>query len=470
MAGTFIFGEQEIRPGAYFNIQKEGQEEEAGAVNGVTAVIFQADTGPLCEAVEIDVKDGYEKIFGTGKTTDAMQEAIKGGAKTLIACRVGSGGTSASVTIQDVDGADAVTITAKDSGKKEFAVTIREKLGDETKKECILYDGRAELEVAEFVTGEGEAAALSASLASSGYFTAKTADGKDSAVLMEVSQSAFTGGEDPSVTVNDYADAFAAVEKYSFNTICVDTEDRAVHLLLQAFVARVFTAGLLTQAVVAERDTVELETRMEHAAAFNDEKMHYVLNAHVKGTDFELNGYQTAARIAGMIGACPSNLSLTHTVIQGVQELLEKLTNTQIIAAEKKGCIVLTRNMSTKKIWIDHAINTLVEPPEHMDAGWKKIRRVKTRFELIQRINARMDECIGKLDNDSNGRSTAVMKMQEIGDSMVAEGKLVSCQVSESVLYTADGDSAWFIIKVVDKDSMEHIYLTFNFQFSTRAG
>ena len=39
--------------------------------------------------------------------------------------------------------------------------------------------------------------------------------------------------------------------------------------------------------------------------------------------------------------------------------------------------------------------------------------------------------------------------------------------MTESSAYKADGDSAWFDIDVIDKDSMEHIYLTFLFRFST---
>lgn len=52
---------------------------------------------------------------------------------------------------------------------------------------------------------------------------------------------------------------------------------------------------------------------------------------------------------------------------------------------------------------------------------------------------------------------------------MIAEGKLTAITVSESTANVADGDSAWFDIDVVDKDSMEHIYLSYRFQFSTNA-
>lgn len=466
MAGTFILGETKVRPGSYFNIQKKGGNSAASVMNGVTAVIFKADFGPLNTAVELSAEDGYEKTFGTGLTTDAIREAIAGGAKTIIACRVGNGGTQGTISLTDTEGADALTITAKYPGEKDFTVTIREKLSDSALKECIFYAGTTEFEKVEFAAGEGEVNALVDALASSKNFKAEAKEGTDNATLAAVSQSAFTAGTNPEVTTGDYSNAFAEVEPFEFNTICLDTEDTEIHLLLQSFIGRIFDAGSLTQAVVAEKQSVDLETRMAHAASFNDEKMNYVLNAHVDEQGTEIDGYQTAARIAGMIGAVASSSSLTHTVISGFSELKEKLTNTEMIAAEKKGCIVLSYNKA-KQIWIDNAINTLITPADNQDEGWKKIRRVKTRFELIRRINNTTDDLIGKVDNDKNGRATVISQMQGVGDAMKEEGKLTACTVTESSIYQADGDSAWFDIDVIDKDSMEHIYLTFYFRFST---
>lgn len=466
MSGTFILGETKVRPGAYFNIQKKESNSGNGIMNGVTAVIFKADFGPLNTAVEINAEDGYEKVFGTGLTTDAIGEAIAGGAKTIIACRVGNGGTQGTINLKDTDDEEVLSITAKYPGEKDFSVTIREKLSDSTLKECIFYAGTAQFEKVEFASGEGEAKALVDALAYSRNFKAELVDGKGNAVLPVVSQSVFTKGTNPQVTIEDYSNAFAQVESYEFNTICLDTEDTEIHMLLQSFINRIFDAGSLAQAVVAEKHTVDLDVRMKHAAAFNDEKMNYVLNAWVDEQGTTIDGYQTAARIAGMIGAVSSNSSLTHAVVSGFSELLEKLTNTEIITAEKRGCIVLTYNKS-KQVWIDNAINTLITPAANQDEGWKKIKRVKIRFELIRRINNTADELIGKIDNDTNGRATLISQIQAVGDSMKEEGKLIKCTVTENSAYKADGDSAWFDIDVIDKDSMEHIYLTFHFRFST---
>lgn len=466
MAETYLVGETKVRPGAYFNIQKQGSNAPAAVISGVTAVIFKSDFGPLDKVVELSAEDGYADTFGNGGTTDAIQEAMNGGAQTILACRVGNGGTAATILLNDKDGEAAVTLTAVYPGKKEFTATVREKISDSTRKECILYAGATEFEKFEFASGEQEAAALVEAFSASKKFKAELKEGKSEAVLLNVSQSIFTAGTDPQTTASDYSNAFAMVEPYDFNTICVDTEDTAIHLLLQAFVNRVFHAGTLGISVVAEKHTIDLETRMAHAAAFNDKKMCYVLNASINEQGREIDGYQTAARLAGMIGACASNSSLTHTVIHGFHEILERLTNSQMIAAEKKGCIVLSYN-SAKQVWVDNAINTLITPADNEDDGWKKIRRVKTRFELIRRMNVTADNLVGKVDNDKNGRATVISQLQAVGNAMIAEGKLIACHVSESMVYPANGDSAWFEVAVVDKDSMEHIYLTYKFQFGT---
>ena len=120
MAGTYVLGETKVRPGAYFNIQKKGTGQQSGTVSGVTAVLFRSDFGPLNTAVELNPDDGFANTFGNGGTTDAIQEAINGGAQTIIACRVGNGGTSATATLNTAEGQAAVKITAAYPGKESL--------------------------------------------------------------------------------------------------------------------------------------------------------------------------------------------------------------------------------------------------------------------------------------------------------------------------------------------------------------
>lgn len=466
MAGVFVLGEEKIRPGSYFRIKKNGDDSTSEIINGVTAVIFRSDFGPLGKASVLGRDEGYESTYGTGGTTDAIKEVFKGGANTVVAVRLGDGGSLASVKLKNTEDEEVVIISTKQPGSKAFSVTVREKVTDTSVKECIIYTGTSVFERYQFPAGEGEAAALTEAVSISSNFAAKVTEGKEEAALADVSQESFEGGEDPVVTVNDYSAAFALAEPYIFNTICVDTEDTAVHSLLYSFINRIFDNGSLAQAVIAEKNSVPLETRQKRAAAYNDEKMNYVLNAYIQTPYGDIDGYQTAARIAGMVGAVPSNSSLTHTVVTEFTDILERLTPSQMSKAETMGCIVFSMN-TKDQVWIDNAINTLITPPDNKDRGWKKIRRVKTRFELLRRCNEVTDNLVGKVDNDSNGRLTITGQLTDVCYNMVKEQKIISYNVTENRDYPADGDSAWFDLDVVDKDSAEHIYTSFGFQFST---
>lgn len=468
MAGYFMIGEQKVRPGGYFNIQKTGDGPSVGAINGIVGILFKSDWGPLNEVVEISVDDGYEGVYGTGGTTDAIGLAFEGGATTAICCRIGNGGTESSVKLKLEEGeTEGVSITAKYAGAKAFTVSVKDKLSDETMRECIVYSGTKEFEKVSFAKGEDEVAALVEAFANSKNFkVSKVADAKG--ILAAVTQTAMTAGTDPTATVEDYSNGFAELEAYYINTACVDTEDKAVHGLLDAFLDRIFNVGQLAQGVIAEKPSVDLDERMSTGASYNSEKMVYVLNASATSTTYgNIEGYQVAAKIAGMIAGCSSKQSLTHTVLDKITQLNERLKGTVITKAETMGCLVLSVNKK-KQVWIDSAINTLITPADNQDEGWKKIRRVKTRYEMITRMNDRADELVGKVDNDPNGRSTIISQLQGIGDDMKDEGKLVACKVSESTIYKADGDSAWFLIDCIDKDSAEHIYLMYMFRFSTQ--
>ena len=271
MAGYFNLGETKIRPGGYFNVQADDDDAAFGAVDGVVAVLFQATIGPLGKAVILNARDGYEKTFGTGGTTDALREALHGGASKLIAVRVGTGGTAGSVQLATSDeNSKKITVTAKTVGNQAFSVTIRTKLTDSTKKEVIFYLGTAEFEKYTFAVSADEIAACVAAINASDNFSA-VADTGASGTVTAVSQSAFTAGTNPTVAAAQYSAGLEEVEKYYFNTICVDTADTAIHALVAAFLDRIYEKGQFGQAVIAMNHSTALATRKAAAAGFDSE-------------------------------------------------------------------------------------------------------------------------------------------------------------------------------------------------------
>lgn len=471
MAGIFTIGEIKARPGVYTRYENAGGPQLASAINGIGAAIIRANWGPLNQLVELDGINAIAPAFGSSQTVDTITEMFNGGCSKVKAVRAGSGGTATKITLKDSAAVDVVAITAKYVGDRAFNITIRDSIVNPDKRECVIYEGTAEFEKIIFDkgdTGIGEPASLVSAFANSKNFTAtKTADGNK--ILANIAQAPMTAGTNPTVTTADYSNAMNILEASKWNVLCVDTEDTAVHALVQSFIQRAYLEGYMPMACVAESKTIDLDTRMDHAAAFNDEKMHYVLNSTFDASGNLYDGHRLAARIGGMIAAAPSNTSLTHTVVNGFVSLAEPLTNSQIEKALAKGCIVLTVN-ANDQVWIESAINTLVTPNANQDAGWKKIRRTKTRFELMDRIVATTDPLIGKINNDSDGRATFMTAAQGVINEMIREKKLLpGSKIYEDTNNPPAGDSAWFIIAVDDIDSMEKSYLAFKFRFAPAA-
>ena len=101
------------------------------------------------------------------------------------------------------------------------------------------------------------------------------------------------------------------------------------------------------------------------------------------------------------------------------------------------------------------------------DKGWKKIRRMKTRFELEDRVDATIENLGTSLDNDDDGRATVISAITDVMDAMVGEKKISPGGTVElDASNPPKGDSAWFNISPDDIDSMEIFYLTYRYRFA----
>lgn len=470
MSGTYTIGEKKIRPGSYFRYANAGGVEVVGATNGIAAVVFQSNWGALNKEFDMDVTmlNNIKDYYGTGSGPKAIEQAFIGGATTIRAVRVGNDdGTNASVTLKTSgDSAkDAVTISAAYPGDRTFTVSLRTNLITD-QRQLTIYDGVVIFEQISYDAGTDEAAALVAAVkAKSKNFTAVLASGA-SGSLADVTQVAMEGGKNPTATNDSYSKGMDVLERYKWNTICCDSDEDAVQKLLQTFAQTSYDTGHLGMAVIAGKQDQDLDERMQLAASYNDEKVVYVLSGWQDSEETAYEGYLAAARIAGMIAYQPTNSGLTHTVIKNATALLEPLTNGEIIKAEQKGCFVLSLNDSDQ-VWIDNSINTLVTPNADQDEGWKKVRRVKTRFEIIDRINSTADKIVGKINNDSDGRGTIVAAGTNVLNEMAGESKIFSgATMTESTTYAPEGDSCWFDINADDIDSAEHIYINYRYRFS----
>ncbi|WHH58310.1 phage tail sheath subtilisin-like domain-containing protein [Petroclostridium sp. X23] len=474
MGGFFTVGEQKIRPGAYIRYENTGAPAEGIVPAGACAAVFKADWGPLGVSKSILTPTEAEKYYGsvgTNNNMDVITEELAN-CEEVIAIRLGSGGTKGTYAIKDTATTPATVINAvaKYPGTRAISLTIKDSLTDATMREFIVYEGTKERQKITFSKGSGEVDALIAAWTEAGSdWVDLTKVAAGNGTLQTLSQQALAGGANPTITNSDYSAAFSVIEALNWDAIAIDTEDTTIHALLQGFVSRVFREGKLIRGVVGEKTTVPLATRMTNAASFNDFCMHYCLNGWYDAAGNKYEGYRTAARIAGIIAAAPANWSLTHYVITGATALTETLTNPQIESALQKGALVFTTSPQGQ-VWIEYGINTLVTLTADQDAGWKKIRRVSTRFELMKRIATTVDPLIGKVDNSPDGRATIIAAAQGIINKMASEGKLLEGgTITEDPDNAPAGDSAWFKIAVDDLDSGEKLYFAYGFRFAPEA-
>ena len=471
MAGiVFRSGEQKVRPGVYIRVQNVGQPVVPALPNGIVAAVFRSNWGPIQTPTVIETAEVISEKFGVSASLDMLQEAFRGGCKKIVGVRVGGAGAPAQVTLTDSNNTpvQVVKITTKYPGTRgnNFTVTIRDSLASTNMKEFLLFEGSTQLLKLTFAKGTPEPTNLVTVINESGnpYVVAeKLEDGNGT--VKNVSNTALQGGTDPTITNENVLSALTTLEAEDWNVLVVDSEDVTLFASIQAYIDRVRESGKRVMAVLSRPTTIDLVTRLDTARSFNDPAIVFVLNGFEYSDGKVVEGYKAAGRVAGMIASADITESLTHAVVSGAVAVKGALSNTDIENAINNGAIAFTYN-AQKQVQIEQGITTFITPTADMDMGWRKIRRVRTRDALIDRISATWDSLVGKINNDKNGRATLLAAAQGVINQMVTEGALISGTIYEDPANPPQGDSAWFVIQVDDTDSAEKLYLTFQFRFS----
>lgn len=468
MSGIYRAGETKVRPGVYRRFEKTGANSTPSAIYGVFAIPVHADFGPLNKVTSFSSEQISElkALYGSKGTVDAALALFDGGATTVYVYRLGTGGSKGSIAVKSTD-VTIATLSTKYPTDGDFNITIKPKLEDATVKQLIVYLGAELLETIEFKVSEDEKTALvNAVNTTSKYLEAVVGEGTGTADA--IANDTLTGGVAPTVTTENYSEAFEAFEAYKWNMLVLDTCDTSVHALVKAYLDRIFNEGALGVCALGEPTTVAFDTRCEHAKAFDSEKIIYLGSGYEDVAGNKVDGYLAIAKQAGIIGSMASNESATHTVISGAVNTLEVLKNSQYEKAIESGMLLLSPN-ETGQVWFDSGINTLITLAENQDEGWKKVKRTSVRFEIFDRIDRVVNPLVGKVNCDNVGIGDIITAAQSILDAMASdtENKLQKgATFAEDTSIKRGPDYAYFVIDADDIDSLEKIYLRYMFRFS----
>ena len=424
----FTPGETKKRPGIYQRYENIGTPQLAGATNGICAVLFKSQWGPVNQVQVLDSLDQAATIYGKQDGYETIAQLFYGGAKKVIAVRVGKNGICGAATLADTSKNNVITISLKYPGERQFQYLVRAYLGDTKQKEFVLLEDQVILERFIFPknpTGSTEADALLAAMANSAYLNGvKTVNYSGNGEIASVTQGRFSDGSSGMVSAQEYQTGLNLLETQRFNTVSFDTIDTNETAILSSFMNRIYQSGKMAFAVIGADMGENFEDRLKQAATFNDYKIVYVGNGWKDASGKILAGENAAARIAGMIASIPANESITHRVISGAVEPIEYLTNSQYEDCIDHGMLVLSAN-SLDQVWVDSGITSLITLSGNDDEGWKKIKRAKIRFELMSRASDSVAPLIGATPNNEDGRAAIIQVVQGVCNSMIAEEKLL---------------------------------------------
>lgn len=460
MAYTYTEGEKKVRPGVYERYSTAGNTAGVGALNGVVALVMAANWGPVDKVTVHETAKSIRATYGTGANVEAACSLITAGASRVYIKRLnGKNGTAGTIGTKSIG--EAVKLDAKYPSGRTIVAEIKAKVGDAKKKQVVIKEGTTLLENFEFaVDTTNETAAFLEAVAGSAYITAtKLADGLITAGEYELK------GADPTNTTADYADAFYALEPFSYNVLVTDSIDEDVFANLCAYEKEAKGNGKKLMVVGGTTPATDFDTRCTKAAACNSEGVVYFGGSWFDSNGNKVEGAPAIIYVAGVIAATPANKGITHTQIAGATDVPEKLTNAQYVDAINHGLLLVSAGPEGQ-VWFDSAINTLVVLSADQDEGWKKIRRVKTRYELMDRIDRTLAPKVGKVNCTADGIAYIIQCASGVIKEMIAENKLSAGSFYEDPEKPHHGDSAWFIIEADDIDSLEKIYLHYQYRYS----
>lgn len=468
-------------PGTYIRITNRGEPQPAGTIQGIVGAVLRATWGPLAAAATVESLAEVDRLYGTGLGTDLAREAIRGGARSVVVVRPGTGGAAASLTLNDGVAAPIGTAAAEYVGTRgaNLRLTLRTSLIDATKKEALIYelvDGALVLRrtITFPKAGGDEMLALADAAddvdAGERWITfTKTAVGNG--VLADVTQVALStvAGADPTVDAAAYSAALDLLTSETWNVAALDTNDTVVHASARVWIDSLHDDGLRRFLVLGEPTSVALATRQTNSRAFNDPPVLYALNGF-SDANGDHDGWAAAGRVAGMVAAAPLTGALNHATVSGATGVVGALGRSDQIVSVDAGAIVFGTGPAGE-VWITKGVTTFQTPTADLDAGWKSVRRARQRYELLNRIYASWEPLIAQdIPNNPDGRSKLIGVADGVIDLMTVQGALdQGGRIYVDPANPPAGNTATFVLEVDDLDSIAVMRLTAAFRFAAPA-
>lgn len=371
--GTFTSMNKKL-PGSYINFISASNASSALSDRGIAAMAFNLDWGKDDEVFTVSIDDfqkNAQVIFGY----DYSHPKLKGlrdlflNIRTLHAFKLNSNGVKASNTFA----------TAKCAGVRgnDLKIVIQKNVDDTTKFDVMTFLGTIKVDT-QTVTKTSE-------LIDNEYISFKT-----SATLAVTASTPLSGGTNGDEITSANHQAFLnKIESYSFNTIGVVSEDKAINQLYSQFAKRMRNEyGVKFQSVTWNN-------------ASDDES-----NINVKNEIVVEDGFNKASAVywtTGVQAGCEINESCQNTVYDGEFKIKTDYTQAELELAIDNGEFVFHKVADDVRVLDD--INSLVTTTDEKGDIFKSNQTIRVIDNIGNNIATLFNtKYLGKIPNDASGR------------------------------------------------------------------
>ena len=425
--GTFVTQNKTL-PGAYINFVSATTNSNGMSARGIGAMCFSSDwlaQGAVTEITAEDFLTNSTKILGHDYGDDSMlvlREFFKNGSK-LYAYNLNGGGGKA----------NNAYCTAKNAGTRGNDLkTVIAKNVDNTN----LYDVSTYLGT---MLVDKQTVATSKDLVGNDFVTFQP-----SASLAVTAGTNLTGGTNGTFSRTQVVQNFINdLESYSFNGLCVATDEGDVSSLLMAYTKRM-------------RDSIG--KKFQTVIFDNNNDYDYEGVIVIPNTNAE-NSWDIVAWVLGATCSCEINKSLTNATYNGEIEIEADYTQLNLEDFIKNGFFVFHKVGNEVRVLKD--INSLTTTTDEKGDVFKNNQTVRICDQIAtDYANIFNTRYLGKVPNDRSGRSALANDFTKYCNDLMTIRAIEDFTSDDIVVDIGDTKTsvvATNTIKVVN--TMEQLYM-----------
>ena len=443
--GTWSEKNKPTLAGIYNRFLTKAKETITGGTHGVLGMPVKANWGEIGKVIEGNSFAVLAEIFGKDVTYSAYKLgrlAFLGKTEKLLLYRVADESAAyGTVSLQNTESSDAITLKTKYKSSRNFNITIAANIVDDGAIDIVLYEGTIELNRVEQVENNLDkiVEAINLNFEEIVATKASNATGK----LATVTNVRFAGGNDgcSGITVEHYTKAMRELGKYNIDGFTLDgVADRSIQTALKEWAQElkengsdvlVFVGG---DSTIAEANSASL--------SFDDSNITNV------GTGCTYQGINyTAAEVAVYVAALVLGLTIKEslcyrkTIFDDVTTKLERKEMKQALA---KGTLVLIKEDDDVIILDDK--NTYTSYTETKNDVFGEIRGQRFVNIVNQDTLVKNKDFIGNITDSEDDKITLICALKKYFETLEKEKVLTDfiVEIDDSIPESLREDDAIF--------------------------